>query len=65
MDQFKNIETGELFTTCRPINGRSDPAVWRKRSTRTAELASGKSAIINRPRWFYFRQTETAHKWEG
>lgn len=65
MHRFEDVKIGELFTLARPVTGSAAPTLWRKRSTRTAELASGIAPIINRPRWFYFRAMETAYKAEG
>jgi hypothetical protein len=59
---FDDIKTGELFYIQRPIKGNPLPTLWRKKSTRTAELASGYSPIINRPRWFYFSKLWQVYK---
>jgi hypothetical protein len=64
MDQFSNLKVGELFTLERKLkNNPHKPALWRKKSTRTAWLASGHKGINGRPAWFYFGNAETVYKW--
>ena len=62
MKKFNQINIGDLFTLERKLkNNPHKPTVWRKKSSRTATLASGYRAIIGRPAWFYFGKNETVY----
>ena len=53
---FKEINVGELFTMERKLKGNTnDPTVWRKKSSKTAWLASNKAI------WFYMGKNETVY----
>ena len=63
MQNFSELHIGDLFTLERKLkNNPHKPALWRKKSSRTATLASGYRSIIGRPAWFYFRKTETVYR---
>ena len=53
---FKEINIGELFTLERKLkNNPHKPTIWRKKSSRTAWLASNKAI------WFYMGKHETVY----
>ena len=70
IQNFSELHIGDIFTTQKELNKPATQTLWRKRSRRTAELTSGSEidisdvykATIGRPRWFYFRKTETVFK---
>lgn len=66
MQNFNELQIGDLFTLERKLkNNPHKPTLWRKKSSRTATLASGYRSIISRPAWFYFRKRETVFKQGG
>lgn len=56
MKTFNEVNIGELFTLERKLkNNPHKPTVWRKKSSKTAWLASNKAI------WFYMGKNETVY----
>ena len=58
MKNFTELNVGDFFTLSPNQKANPPPALWRKKSKRTARLVTNGSSH----RWFYFRKSEFVYE---